>query len=86
MLTPDGEKTEKIIEVNKPFKYKSWYLYQTDCRYILLNPDSTDPFRISTLQAVRDPWLKFVYVGFGMLFIGVIYLMWSIRKFPKESK
>lgn len=86
MLTPDGEKTEKIIEVNKPFKYKSWYLYQTDCRYILLNPDSTDPFRISTLQAVRDPWLKFVYVGFGMLLIGVIYLMWSIRKFPKESK
>ncbi len=86
MLTPEGENIEKIVEVNKPFKYKSWYLYQTDCRYILLNPDSTDPFRISTLQAVRDPWLKFVYVGFGMLLIGVIHLIWSIRKFSKEDK
>jgi len=40
IMTLDGNKIEKIIEVNKPFKFKSWYLYQTDCRYVLLHPDS----------------------------------------------
>ena len=86
MLTAEGEEIEKIVEVNRPFKYKSWYIYQTDCRYILLSPESTDPLRISTLQAVRDPWLKFVYIGFFMLLSGSIHLIWSIRKFPKEDK
>ena len=57
-----------------------------DSIHILLNPESTDPFRISTLQAIRDPWLKFVYIGFGMLLMGVIHLIWSIRKFPKEDR
>jgi len=86
MKTPEGEEIEKIIEVNKPLKYKSWYLYQTDCRYILLSPESTDPLRISTLQAVRDPWLNYVYIGFYLLLAGSIHMVWSIRKFSKENK
>jgi len=75
-----------IIEVNKPLKYKSWYLYQTDCRYRILSPESDDPLRVSTLQAVRDPWLKFVYVGIYLLLAGSVHLIWSVRKFPKENK
>jgi len=86
MKIPAGEEIEKIIEVNKPLKYKSWYLYQTNCRYILLSPESADPMRISTLQAVRDPWLKFIYVGFFILLAGTIHMIWSIRKFPKDGK
>jgi len=86
MQTSDGEEIEKVIEVNKPFKYKNWYLYQTDCRFILLSPESTDPLRMSTLQAVRDPWQKFVYTGFFMLLAGSIYMIWSIRKFSGEGK
>jgi len=86
MRTPEGEELEKIIEVNKPFKYKNWYLYQTDCRFILLSPESTDPIRMSTLQAVRDPWQKFVYIGFFMLLSGSLYMIWSIKKFSKEEK
>ena len=86
MTNLEGKKTEKIVEVNKPFKYKNWYLYQTDCRYRLLHAESTDPLRVSTLQAVSDPWLKFVYIGFFLLLAGSIHMIWSIRKFPKEVK
>ncbi|RLC53172.1 MAG: hypothetical protein DRH89_03270 [Candidatus Cloacimonadota bacterium] len=86
MQNEEGKKIEKIVEVNKPFKYKSWYLYQTNCHFRLLAPKSNEPLRVSTLQAVRDPWLKVVYIGFFMLLAGSIHLIWSVRKFPKGQK
>ncbi len=86
MMTPKGELIEKIIEVNKPFKYKDWYLYQTDCRYKLIHPESSDPIRSSTLQAVKDPWLHTVYVGFFMLLAGSLTMIFSVGKFSKENK
>jgi len=85
ILTPEGNKYERIVEVNKPFRLNDLYMYQIDCKYVLLHPESNDPVRISTLQIVKDPWLKIVYIGFFMLLAGSLHMILSVRKFPREN-
>jgi hypothetical protein len=45
-----------------------WKLYQ-------VNYDPKDP-SYSGLEAVRDPGVNWVFVGFGLLFSGVFYMMY----------
>jgi hypothetical protein len=70
ILTPDGEEKNLTLEVNKPFGYNSWKIYQSgyDSR---LGKYS----ELSILELVYDPWLKVVYTGIFMLFFGSLYLM-----------
>ncbi|NLB86580.1 MAG: cytochrome c biogenesis protein ResB [Bacteroidales bacterium] len=75
LYTKTGIKNEKhLIEVNKPLIMKSWTIYQTS--YFKLDDYSQDVY-VSVLTAVYDPWLKIVYLGFAMLVIGVVYLIFS---------
>lgn len=74
----DGD--EHLIEVNNPLRIGSWTIYQTS--YF-----KTAEFEgyISVFSAVYDPWLKIVYIGLLLMFIGAIYLIFS-RRPNKEIK
>ncbi len=57
-----------VISVNDPFEFGGWTLYQVN-----YNPD--DP-TYSGLEAVRDPGVLWVFVGFVLICIGVFYMLY----------
>lgn len=67
-----------LVEVNKPISVESWKIYQ-----INYDSDMGKWSQISVFQLVRDPWIKFVYIGIGMLLLGSILLFWAGKN--KES-
>jgi hypothetical protein len=73
-----GEEREEVpvtLEVNKPFKFKGWKLYQ------LSYDDRLGKWSaLSVVEAVRDPWLPVVYTGIFMLLAGAAYLFWKGRE------
>ncbi len=73
LFTKSGIKNEKHkIEVNKPLVLNNWTIYQTS---YFKSPEYSG--FVSVFTAVYDPWLKSVYVGFALIFIGGIYLIFS---------
>ncbi|KPL25985.1 MAG: hypothetical protein AMS23_03830, partial [Bacteroides sp. SM1_62] len=58
-------------EVNKPFKYRGWKLYQ-----LSYDERMGKWSRVSVIEAVRDPWLPVVYTGIFLLLAGALYLFW----------
>jgi hypothetical protein len=84
MLSPEPEKFSSDIvikggieampltlEVNKPFKYMGWKLYQ-----LSYDERMGKWSQVSVIEAVRDPWLPIVYVGIFLLLAGALYLFW----------
>ena len=64
-----GDEMERaVISVNEPFDFGGWTLYQVN-----YNPD--DP-TYSGLEAVRDPGVLWVFVGFGLICVGVFYMLY----------
>lgn len=61
------------IEVNKPYNYKGYKIYQQGF-------DMVDNSKLSILGIVKDPWLPVVYTGFIMLLIGSTMLFWLGKK------
>jgi hypothetical protein len=59
------------LEVNKPFKYMGWKLYQ-----LSYDEQMGKWSRVSVIEAVRDPWLPVVYLGVFLLLAGALYLFW----------
>jgi len=57
-----------VISVNDPFEFGGWMLYQVN-----FNPE--DP-TYSGLEAVRDPGVLWVFVGFGLICAGVLYMLY----------
>ncbi len=75
----DGTELPITLEVNKPFKYEGWELYQ------LSYDDTMGKWsRLSVIEAVRDPWLPVVYTGIFLLLAGAVYLFWIGRE-KKDS-
>ncbi len=68
----DGEGLPVTLEVNKPYKYKGWTLYQ-----LSYNEQMGKWSDLSVIEAVRDPWLTVVYTGIFLLLAGAAYLFWS---------
>jgi cytochrome c biogenesis protein ResB len=75
LYTKSGIQNQKhLIEVNKPLKIESWTIYQTS---YFKSPEYKS--YISVFTAVYDPWLKIVYIGFFMMVVGAIYLIFGRR-------
>ncbi len=75
----DGEELQYTLEVNKPFTYQGWKLYQQSY------DDKMGKWsKLSVIEAVRDPWLPLVYTGIFLLLAGAAYLFWIGREI-KES-
>jgi len=64
-----GDAVERaVISVNDPFTFGGWTLYQVN-----YNPE--DP-TYSGLEAVRDPGVPWVFLGFGLICVGVAYMFY----------
>ncbi|MFO8029184.1 MAG: cytochrome c biogenesis protein ResB [Cyclonatronaceae bacterium] len=63
-----------LIEVNKPYRFNSWKIYQNsyDARQGRWS-------EISVFELVKDPWLPVVYAGIFMLLLGSVYLIYAGR-------
>jgi hypothetical protein len=79
-LTRTNVPEEYYIEVNNPLSIEGWKLYQ-----LSYNQKMGKWSDVSVLEAVRDPWLPVVYIGFIMLFAGAGYIFW-VGKELKEDK
>jgi cytochrome c biogenesis protein ResB len=68
IIKGDKVVAEKDIEVNHPLRFGGYHFYQSSY------DDKAGQFTV--LQVVSDTGLYFVYAGFWMLCIGVIWHMW----------
>lgn len=80
ILQKNGDRIETTIEVNKPYDYKEWKIYQ-----LSYNEEMGKWSNTSTLELVKDPWLPYVYIGIFMMIAGAIYMFWVGNKFKKEN-
>lgn len=71
LLNPDGSRLETVLEVNKPFSYKGYKLYQ-----LSYNEKMGKWSDLSVIELVKDPWLPTVYTGIFMMIAGAIYMFW----------
>lgn len=79
ILQKNGERIETTIEVNNPFDFEDWKIYQLSYNEKMGKWSNT-----SVLELVRDPWLPYVYIGVFMMIFGAIYMFWVGNKFKKE--
>jgi len=80
ILTKDGERISAILEVNKPFSYKGWKIYQ------LSYDDKMGKWsNLSVLELVKDPWLPLIYIGIFMMIAGAFYMFWMGNKITKNQ-
>ncbi len=79
LYTESGDVEEVRIEVNHPVSAEGWKLYQYsyDDRFGRWSPSTV-------IEAIRDPWLPFVYSGIYMVLIGSVYLM-TLGKAPVKE-
>lgn len=80
ILQKNGERIETTIEVNKPFDFDGWKIYQLSYNEKMGKWSNT-----SVLELVKDPWLPYVYIGIFMMIAGAIYMFWVGNKFKKEN-
>ena len=80
ILTKEGERISTVLEVNKPFKYKGWKIYQ------LSYDDKMGKWsNLSVLELVKDPWLPLIYIGIFMMIAGAFYMFWMGNKITKNQ-
>ena len=81
ILTQEGERISTVLEVNKPYKYKGWKIYQ------LSYDDKMGKWsNLSVLELVKDPWLPLIYIGIFMMIAGAIYMFWMGNKITKNKE
>jgi len=74
LLLPQGKHSEFLLEVNQPYSYDNWEIYQ------LSYDDEFGKWSdSSTVELVRDPWLPVVYTGISLMIVGALYLFWFGR-------
>jgi len=66
-ITPTGEH-KALVAVNEPFTFQGWTFYQ-------VNYDPKNP-KYSGLEAVHDPGVNYVFVGFALIIAGVFYMFY----------
>lgn len=79
IYSKNGVRVDTSIEVNRPVVVDGWTIYQ------LGYDDKMGKWsNQSTIEMVKDPWLKVVYVGLLMVLAGAVYLFWIANKQKKE--
>lgn len=74
LLLPSGDQSHFYLEVNQPYTWDEWEIYQ------LSYDDELGKWSDnSVVELVRDPWLPVVYTGIFLMLAGAIYLFWFGR-------
>lgn len=81
ILNPDGSRIETVLEVNKPYSYKGYNLYQ-----LSYNEKMGKWSNLSTIELVKDPWLPAIYTGVFMMIAGAIYMLWIGNNIKDEKE
>ena len=81
ILSETGAETPTVLEVNKPFKYDGWKLYQLSYDERLGKWSDK-----SVIELVRDPWLPLIYTGIFMMIFGAIYMFWMGSNITKKER
>ena len=71
VYSEDGKLAHTLLEVNKPFKFGNWMLYQYG-----YDNDAGNRSTYSSILLVYDPWVIPVYVGFALLACGSVCMLW----------
>lgn len=69
LYAQNGDRDSATIKVNRPLRYKNWYIYQLN-----YNREQGRWSNMSEFELVKDNWLWGVYLGFIMLFVGAVML------------
>ena len=81
LFLPKGKQSEFSIEVNKPYSWEEWEIYQ------LSYDDEFGKWSDSSVvELVRDPWLPIVYSGIFLMLAGALYLFWFGRTRINKQK
>jgi hypothetical protein len=75
--TLGGASTRALVSVNDPFTFGGWTFYQ-------VNYDPRDA-TYSGLEAVRDPGVNWVFLGFGLISLGVFYMFYVETRLKKAG-
>jgi len=67
-----GTARDETIKVNSPITRGGWTLYQ-----LSYDADAGAASQYSTIEAVRDPGIGFVYFGMGLMVLGSCLHLWS---------
>jgi hypothetical protein len=67
-----GRSLEAALEVNKPVNFEGWKIYQMG-----YDEESGRFSTLSLIEAIRDPWLPGVYLGFFMILAGNTLFFWN---------
>lgn len=70
-----GDKKIALLEVNKPFDYFGWKIYQAG-----YDEKAGRWSTLSVAEAVKDPWLPAVYLGFYLIMAGNLLFFWQGMK------
>jgi len=68
----DGHQHNALLEVNKPVAFMGWKLYQMG-----YDEKAGRWSKLSLIEAIRDPWLPVVYLGFFMIMAGNVLFFWN---------
>lgn len=69
-----------ILEVNNPMRIGSWTIYQYG-----YDNQAGRLSSYSAFELVYDPWAIPVYIGFGLIAIGVAVMLWSGRQLRRSD-
>lgn len=72
MMGGGGRRMSATLEVNKPVEFEGWKLYQ-----VSYDEKAGRWSTLSLVEAIRDPWLPSVYVGFYMIMAGNALFFWK---------
>lgn len=85
VYTPNGTIKKALLEVNKPVQIGSWTIYQYGYDNQLGRMSA-----YSSMELVYDPWKTPVYVGFALIALGALTMIWNgkqlRRKYEKSEQ
>ncbi|MFI3240082.1 MAG: cytochrome c biogenesis protein ResB [Bacteroidales bacterium] len=70
-----GQQRSSILEVNKPLRIDSWYIYQYG-----YDNNAGRLSSYSSFELVYDPWIVPVYIGIILIMIGALLMLWNGAK------
>ena len=81
VMAGDRVVAEKAVEVNRPLHYGGYYFYQSSYG---LDPETNRSYTVLTV--VCDCGLSGVYLGYGALFVGLVWHLWLRKRQEARGK
>lgn len=81
LYTQSGGRQRGVVEVNRPLEIDGWKIYQYSYDEPMGRWSSSSVFEL-----VRDPWLRWVYLGIWMMVLGALSLLFFMAPKPANNR